>query len=90
MRGHWYERPEDAGPSWPAEMVGEVSRTMMHPIHLMVRTRQGQAMAGELGEVKPERLELEGLILMSVPWDQIEAFMLVPETPLDTSDEVRG
>lgn len=88
-RGHWYERPEDAEPDWPAEAIREVDRTFMHPIELMVRTR-GTPLAGELREVKGEGLELEGLIVMRVSWDHIEAFMLVPDAPPHARDEARG
>lgn len=89
LPGHWYERPKDAEPDWPAAMVREVDRTMMHPIQLSVVTSSGQGVAGELGDIKPDRVELEGLLVTRVPWAEIQALMVAPDAPLDTSDELR-
>jgi hypothetical protein len=94
QRGVRYQRPVDTTPRWYTDVLGAYARIHIGPITITIEIIGGDPVAGVLtgGGDTPYgpfgAVELEEGIAIAA--EDIEAFTIGTEPPLDRSDELRG
>jgi hypothetical protein len=98
-KGTKYTLPEDAEPSWFAQVLGEERRIRVSPVRINLHLRKGTTVPGALDSTDPEhgdygRVYLENPAnedeLWQLPCEAIAGFTLMPDPPLGRSDELRA
>jgi hypothetical protein len=91
--GTRYERPPEATPSWAHDQLAQVRQIAVGDPRIEVELVGGTTAVGRLESIGSSPLGGHGEAVVdgdTIECEQVHAFKLLPDPPLDRSDEMRS